>query len=109
VLRQHQEPLKIVAGGHKEYLHELIARLTAAGKFEEFSNLFKMIDHMTRDDSVAEQRANNFFKGLQQEKLPEGKCLGCTPFFFKNMNIYHPDINKQPILTLSSVKDMKNL
>lgn len=64
VLKKHHEPLKIESAGHKEYLWEIIARLTSSGQVKDFNNLLKIIDKMTSDDISAKKISNNYFENL---------------------------------------------
>lgn len=48
-------------------------------------------------------------RDLEKERLPESNCLGCSSFFFDNMNIFDQNVNKVPFKVFSSVRQMKEL
>ena len=68
-------------------------KLESDEEFKPFKEVFDILDHhFARED----QRSNNikekteYFDSLEEERIPEMRCLSCSPFFVEEMNIHDP-------------------
>lgn len=52
---------------------------------------------------------SEFLSEIERERLPSLECIGCSPFFYSNTNIYAPGINSTPIIPLPSIAKIKEL
>ena len=49
----------------------------------------------------------DFMRNIEEERLFDGKCLGCAKFLYDNMNVLDENINRVPFRVFSSVGQMK--
>lgn len=58
-------------------------------------------------DKILANRKTKYLSQISKERVMEGECLGCSQFFFENMNVFDESICKVPVRVISSITNIR--